>query len=145
MSSIIDKWGLSMAFFRNATVSLLLIAFFGSVAVAEERMSISVKASLQAAMQQHIDRSLVNGVYLYLDRRTGDVRQLHPASAHPIIMRLNEYFVLCSDFRDGKGRHVNIDFYLAHRGRAFFVFDTLVDDRRVFNHLMKAGKVSRVN
>lgn len=134
-----------MAIIRNAAVLVASICFFGSAAVAGDGVDISVKAILQASMQQHIDRNLVDGAYLHVDRGTGDVRRLYPAAAHPIIMRLGEYFVLCSDFRDGRGQDVNIDFYLAPRGRTFVVFDTMVNDRRLLGRMIEAGKASRVD
>jgi hypothetical protein len=40
--------------------------------VADQAISIAEKASLQVAMQQHIERSLINGSYLQLDLKTGN-------------------------------------------------------------------------
>jgi hypothetical protein len=96
-------------------------------------------------MQTYIDRRLVKGAYLSLDRSSGEVRELHPIAAHLVILKMGKYFILCSDFRDQKGQSVNIDFYLAPRGKRYVVFDALVDERSGLQRLMKAGKVSRVN
>jgi hypothetical protein len=87
----------------------------------------------------------VKGTYLALERSSGVVRKLHPIAAHPIILKMGEYFILCSDFKDQKGQSVNVDFYLAPRGKRYVVFEALVDDRNRLKRLMKAGKVSRVN
>jgi hypothetical protein len=108
-------------------------------------ISLSEQASLQAAMQRHIDNALVQGRYLYLDAAKGEVRPLRPMAAHPIIMRMGEYFVLCSDFRDDQGADVNIDFYIARKGRSFVVFDEQVENRALIKKLMKRGMLSRVD
>jgi hypothetical protein len=116
-----------------------------SPAFAEQKIGVSEKAQLQASMQTYIDRRLVKGAYLSLDRVSGVVRELHPIAAHPIILKMGKYFILCSDFRDQKGNSVNIDFYLAPRGNRYVVFEALVDERSGLQRLMKAGNVSRVN
>lgn len=96
-------------------------------------------------MQRHIDSGMVNGNYLQLNETTGQVRELRPLAAHPIILRMGEYFVLCSDFRNRDGQNVNIDFYLAEKGRGYFVFDEMVEQRELVKRLMKAGKLERVD
>ncbi|MDA0656092.1 MAG: hypothetical protein O2912_06785 [Proteobacteria bacterium] len=130
--------------FRAITRGLVCALFFTAPAFAGATISISEKAQLQASMQTHIDRNLVNGAYLYVKMETGDVQELHPVTAHPMILQMGKYFVLCSDFQDKKGKAVNIDFYLARRGGSFTVFQALVDDREQLRRLMKAGKVSRL-
>ncbi|MEO8250516.1 MAG: hypothetical protein ABI589_14230 [Burkholderiales bacterium] len=127
----------------------LLIALAFSLAMsasfaAAADLTTAEKASLQAGMQQHIDRNLVEGAYLRLDLATGGVSKLHPVTAHPMILRLGQYYVLCSDFRDDKGAAVNVDFYMASRGKSFVVFDTVVDHRAELEKLMKDGKASMV-
>jgi hypothetical protein len=39
-------------------------------------------------MQTYIDRRLVKETYPSLDRSSGEVRELHPIAAHPIIMKV---------------------------------------------------------
>lgn len=99
------------------------------------------KAALQAGMQQHIDRQLVQGGYLYLVPESGEVRVLHPVTAHPMILRMGANFVLCADFVDAVGKPVNVDFYMAPRGKGFVVFHAAVGQRAQLEALMKAGKV----
>ena len=106
-------------------------------------LDLSDKAALQAAMQLHIDRNLVDGSYLHLQPENGEVRRLQPVTPHPMIMKIGQYFVLCFDFRDAKGKAVEIDFYLARRNRSFFVFHVAIEDRAMFKRLMKAGKIER--
>jgi len=103
------------------------------------------RASLQATMRQHIERSLVDGSYLQLDTDTGEVHELTPVSAHPVILQMGKYFILCSDFRNDRGEDINVDFYIAPRGNSYLVFRTEIENREVVKRLMKAGKVARVN
>ena len=133
---------------RLLRVSFTLVAvgfLFVSSALAKPSVSISEKTALQAAMQRHIDRSLVNGAYLHMNPKTGDVRRLHPVTAHPVILQMGRYFVLCFDFRDNQGASVNVDFYMARRGKSYVVFHAAVEDRALLRRLMKAGKAKRVD
>lgn len=124
-------------------VAMLIIP---AVASATSALSLSDRASLQAAMQRHIDNALVDGHYLYLDDSAGLVRKLRPMSAHPVILRMGPYFVLCADFRGEEGEDVNVDFYIARKtGRAFVVFDEQVENRAVIKRMMRAGRMVTVD
>lgn len=92
-------------------------------------LDIQTKAKLQAIMQQHIASRLIDGAYLTIDKLTGRVRKLIPLSAHPKILQIGEYFVLCSDFRDNAGKSANVDFYVGHGETGYRVFQAIVDDR----------------
>ena len=94
-------------------------------------------------MQLHIDRNLVDGAVLHLNMETGDVRRLYPMKAHPLILRMGEYFVLCSDFQDAAGKQANVDFYIARDRNTYVVFHTAVDDRIFLERMTGEGKVVR--
>ena len=131
---------------RFSHLVTLVFALVLSAAVAASAANrAQVKAALQVTMQQHIDRSLVDGVYLHLDRSTGEVVKLYPTSVHPVIMRMGAYFVLCADFRNHHGAAVNIDFYMAQAERRYVVFHTAVDQRDMLERWMKAGKIERLD
>ena len=102
---------------------------------------LSESAALQAAMQQYIERNLVDGAYLTLNRQTGEVERLYPLKAHPLIMQMGEQFVLCSDFNDSTGKSVNVDFYFTRSGDTYVVVAAAVDDRAMLERWMKEGKV----
>ena len=133
-----------MSVFLKMIGGALLAVILATGAAADQTVGTADKAALQAAMQRHIDRNLVNGAYLHLDFASGDVRKLHPVKAHPMILQMGEYFVLCSDFRDTTGKKVNIDFYLARRDRSYIVFRSAVDDRHKLERLMKKRKITRL-
>jgi hypothetical protein len=115
---------------RVFLASVILIWGGGGTVLADAAISITEKAALQATMQTHINRQLVEGVYLHLKKDTGKIRRLYPVSAHPIILQVGKYFVLCSDFRDKSGKKANIDFYIARGDTGYIVFEAVVDDRK---------------
>ena len=97
------------------------------------------KARLQAVMQQHIERQLVDGALLHFDIKTGDVQRLYPTKAHPMVFEMGDYFVLCADLRDTAGKSVPLDLYLAPSGRFFTVFHSEINNRAPLRKLMKKG------
>lgn len=115
-----------------------------SPANAGPNLSNADKATLQAAMFRSIDRSLVNGTYYHFDLAKTEIRNLYPSKAHPMILKMGDHFILCTDFRDAKGESVNVDFYLARTPKSFVVFHTAVDARKVVEEMMAAGKVAMV-
>ncbi len=80
-------------------------------------------------------------MYLYLESQSGEVRALHPVTAHPAILSMGPYYVLCFDFRDDRGKDVNVDFYLARKDTSYVVFHAAVDTRTVLNRLIQDGQV----
>ncbi len=129
-----------MQCFRGFALRLVLISLLGALPTAAWGLSLSEKANLQAAMQRYIDRQMVEGVYLYLEPQSGEVRALHPVTAHPTILSMGPYYVLCFDFRDSRGKDVNVDFYLARKDTSYVVFHAAVDDRKLVMRLMQDGK-----
>jgi hypothetical protein len=111
--------------------------------VSGHALSLQDKTALQVAMQRHVDRQSVNGAYLHLDPATGEVMKLHPVTAHPMIMKMGQNYVLCFDFRDEAGKSAEVDFYMAPKGKTFVVFHDAVANRALLKRLMKAGTVSR--
>jgi hypothetical protein len=126
-------------------ILFICIIFAGANSVAAGDLNLSDRASLQAAMQQYIDNRMIDGAYLDFELDTGAIRHLYPIKAHPLILKMDSHFVLCSSFRDEQGEHVNIDFYVARGERAFIVFYSAIDDRDRLMSLMEQGKVSRIN
>ena len=122
-------------------VSVMLFVASAVVYATPNEVDLSTRAGLQSAMQQHIDRHLVEGAYLQVNLENGSIRPLHPAAAHPMILRMGEHFVLCTDFRDREGKSVNVDFYVARRGKGYVVFHTEIENRGPLERLMKASKV----
>ena len=131
-------------------LSLLLVAVvlglgFWAGASDAWALGLSEKAELQAAMQRHVDRQSIEGTYPALDPGSGEVLRLHPVTAHPMILQMGEDFVLCFDFRDGKGQDVPVDFYMTRKDGTFMVFHSAARNRQMLHDFMKAGKVSRAD
>lgn len=100
------------------------------------------QAALQSSMFQFIDRQLVGERFLDLDLASGVTRALYPAKAHPMILRMGDGFVLCTDFRDEDGKAVNVDFYVAPSREGYVVYHSEIDNRGSLKALMAAGKVT---
>lgn len=124
--------------------SLLFLTSLFTISVPAAALDLAEKASIQASMQRHVDGQLVDGVLFYLDQESGDVRRLHPVTAHPMLMTMGDHYVLCFDFRDDKGENVPIDYYMARRDGDYVVFHTAVADRTLLQRLMSDGKVARL-
>ena len=123
--------------------SLALAALLGLATGPGYGAEIGEKAALQAAMQQQIDRSLVNGVFLHLNTDNGEIQRLYPQDAHPLILRMDDYFILCTNFKDIDGKSVNVDYYISRDGESLVVFHTAVDDREFLLRWISEGKAKR--
>ena len=121
---------------RGLPLCLVLISLLGTLSTTAWGLSLSENANLQATMQRYIDRQMVEGVYLYLEDESAEVRALHPVTAHPTILKVGRYYVLCFDFRNDQGKHVNVDFYLARKDASYVVFHVAVDDRKLLQRMM---------
>jgi hypothetical protein len=122
---------------RNVVFATVAAVFAAGSAWSVEKTETSI--ALQAAMQRHIDRSVIDGAILDLDPATGEIRKLFPTKAHPMIVRAENFFVLCADLRDEAGQRFEVDYYLAQTPRGFRVFMTEIDNRQVLKDMMKAG------
>lgn len=134
----------------NRYFPALIVAFIvgaASVLPTKEGLALTLKdrTRLQAAMQSHVDRQMVGGVYPYLDTKTGEVKTLHPVTGHPMILRMGDKFVLCYDFVDQQNQKAEIDYYLAAKGDSYVVFHTAINNRALLMRLMSAGKVTRAD
>lgn len=125
---------------KSLVFGLALVASLATIASPGHSARVGEKAALQAAMQQHIDRNLVKGAFLHLEA-TGRVRPLYPLRAHPMILRMGDYFVLCSDFKDVAGKSVNVDFYMARDDDSYVIFHLAIDDRVTLERWLSEGKV----
>lgn len=126
-------------FALHIVVPLLLAATFAQAAESTDKVATQTRVLLQAAMQSHIDRTTVSGSYPVVDMKSGQVRKLHPAVGHPMVVLMGEYYVLCADFRDGAGQAVNVDFFVARDDTKFTVFQVEVANRAALRSLISAG------
>ena len=120
----------------------ITMSFASSYAAAE--VTRNERIVLQATMQQSIARNLINGRYFYFDVRKSEVNAIYPAKTHPMILEMGDHFILCTDFRNGDGDAVNVDFYVTRKDDTFVVFDTVVENRTPIERMMKAGLVKMV-
>lgn len=120
-------------------VGFMCLAAAISPAHAGEQLTTSEKILLQATMQRSIASHLVDGEYFYFDTAAAKVRVLYPAKTHPMILRMGQHFILCTNFRKSDGTPVNVDFYITRQDDNFVVFDTVVANRAPIKKLMQDG------
>lgn len=124
-----------------AASAFLLAASFP--ATADEDVAPDELASLQAAMQSHIDQLSVDGALLHLDPATGKVRRVFPAKAHPKIMKIGSYYYLCADFRDAEGKDLVVNFYaVKDSGRYVFFYTDFSGGEELEHKVEKNAKVA---
>lgn len=120
-------------------VILLFLGLLSLVSTGAAANGTVSKARLQAAMQQHIERSLVHGAILHLNTETGEVKPLYPTQAHPMVIAMGDNFILCTDLRDKAGNAMPLDLYMAPSGRSFKVFHSEIGNREPLRKFMKNG------
>jgi hypothetical protein len=130
---------------KLAAAAAAICLFFSLNPTGAQALELSEKVALQAAMQRHVDRTMIDGTYLDLDLQQGTFSKLYPVTAHTIIMQMGAHYVLCYDFRDEAGKKVEMDLYLARKGKSYVVFHTTLRQRAQLMALMQQGKVERVD
>lgn len=101
------------------------------------------KIALQASMQRHIERNLVDGAFMIVDYANGQLRKVFPAKAHSMILVGDGFYVMCADVRDEDGKTVPVDYYLIETQRGFRVVRTEIANRAPLQAMMQDGKVRR--
>jgi len=134
-----------MIVFNRLLGAMVLIVSLANMSGVAYGAKIAEKAAMQAAMQQYIDGRLVEGAYLHMNMETGKVSRFYPSKAHPMILSMGKFFVLCTDFRDAGDGAVNADFYLARENGRFVVFNVAIDDRVMLKRQIGEGKAQRVD
>jgi hypothetical protein len=130
---------------KLAAAAAAICLLFSLNPTGAQALELSEKVALQAAMQRHVDRTMIDGTYLDLDLQQGTFSKLYPVTAHTIIMQMGAHYVLCYDFRDEAGKKVEMDLYLARKGKSYVVFHTTLRQRAQLMALMQQGKVERVD
>lgn len=104
----------------------------------------SQKIVLQAAMQKHVESQLIDGAFLDLDLKTGEIQKLYPTETHPMVLTMGENFVLCLTLNDTEGNKYLADYYIASQDDSFVVIRTEINNRKALKKLMKAGVARRM-
>jgi hypothetical protein len=129
---------------RSNFIAALLGVSLAIMPIGAFALTSSERTALHVAMVQHIDRNVVDGLYLQMDLANGKVNKFSPAKSHPMLLTMGEHFVLCTDFKDEAGNATNVDFYVARRVRGFAVFHTEINNRGPLQKLMEDGKAKMV-
>ncbi len=95
-------------------------------------------------MQRGLDASLIHGAVQHVDLATGEITSFYPVENHPMVLKLGDLYVLCSDLMSKDGARVTVDCSFAPVGETCAVIQTEIDNRPPLDALMKAGKVTRL-
>lgn len=128
----------NLAALASAVTLMTTFAVFATENVTDTRIS------LQAAFQRSLDASLIDGALQHVDLATGEVTSFYPVENHPMILRMGDLRILCSDLMSQDGKRVPVDYYFAPAGETYVVIQTEIDNRAPLDALMKAGLVSRL-
>ena len=132
---------LYQSFSKFALAASVAVVFAFSPAQAE-KISAGLKSELQGAMMDYIDYNSVEGKFLYLNAAQDRVIHYFPANLHPRILKIGDYFVLCSDFKTAEGANVDVDFLAIEAEGELRVIQALVGQRDVIRRMMKAQMAS---
>jgi hypothetical protein len=81
-----------------------------------ETIDLETQVVLQTALREYIHSKSGGGRYTHFDEASGNVQTLTLKRIHPIILRLQDRFMLCADFTNAAGDSVVIDYIFApHR------------------------------
>jgi len=125
---------------RNVTMRMMIAVLGLLLCIPSANAKGTVdKARLHAAMQQHIQRNVVDGAILHFDTKTGEVNPLYPTEAHPMVITMGDHFVLCTDLRNKLGEAMPLDLYMTRKGRSYIVFHSEINNRAPLHRLLDKG------
>ena len=99
---------------------------------------------MQFSMQQFIEERSVEGAIVNLDLSSGLSEKLYAIESHPMVIELQDSYVLCSDLAKEDGSTVPIDVYIYRNGDAFEVIRFEVNNREPLERLMSLGFAKRL-
>lgn len=118
---------------------------FGLPSAMAGSLSDNELVALQAAMQGHIDQSVVNGALLAIDAKTGELNHYYPTKAHPKVMTMGDNFVMCAEVVDDDGKGSMANFYVAREGSRYVIFQSTFGADPALDQMMKDGRVAMAN
>ena len=73
------------------------------------------RASIQAAMNEHIKENSVDGRYILYDPIDDKVLKLKLDDLHDGIVKKSDYYVSCADFTSSNGTYYDLDFMVVEK------------------------------
>lgn len=115
---------------KYAAVVFLLLAFTISDRPVEAADDPSIKgelrASIQTAMGELIQRNTVDGVFRHYDPVAGKLLRLQLKELHDGIVQKGDFYVSCADFKDEAGNTFDLDFLVVPAGDGVRAVQALV-------------------
>ena len=99
-----------------------------------------LKTTLQSSLQRSLERLMIDGALQRMDLESGEMENFYPVENHPMVIRLGDHFVMCSDLKRPDGSSVQVDYYLSAKGKRYALVQTEIGNRKALRALIKAGK-----
>ncbi|MFQ5989459.1 MAG: hypothetical protein ACE5K9_06045 [Candidatus Methylomirabilales bacterium] len=74
------------------------------------------RINIQQAMKRFIDEGTVDGVYRHYDPVTGKILRLEFIDLKSKVLKKGGFYVSCGNFKDHRGRPVDLDLLVIHDG-----------------------------
>lgn len=101
-----------MPIVKFLTFGLLCSFIMSGMATAGGDHSIKgqLRTDIMASMNNYIEASSVDGTFYMYDAVKGKLLRLKFEKLHKGVMKMGDFYVSCSDFTDGQGSKVDLDF-----------------------------------
>jgi len=119
---------------------LCLVLALSAPVAASATDTTELKTTLQTSLQRNIERQLIDGGLHRMNLETGEVEVFYPVDTHPMIVRMGEMYVMCSDLKRADGSSSTVDYYLARKGARYAIIQTEIGNRAPLKSLMRQGK-----
>ena len=120
-------------------LALVITLFAANTSFSADDPSIKgeTRTNTQKTMSGHIDQNTYNGNYIIYDAVTGELLRLKFKELHSGIVKMDDFYICCSDFVDEDGNKYDLDFLVVDVGGNFQVYEAIVhkvnDDKRKYD------------
>jgi hypothetical protein len=85
-----------------------------------------IRGNIKSAMNKMIQHNSINNVYRIYGPVEGRLLNLTLVELHDGIVKKGDYYVSCADFRDTKGKLVDLDFLVANKEGRFIATQAVI-------------------
>ena len=128
--------------FCKLLFALVIGGMLSTLAYAGDDPSIKgdLRTNIQSSMQQFIEQQSIDGAMYVFDAAKGGLLKLKLEALHSGIVKKGDFYVSCADFKDQKGRTIDVDFLVRPTGGTLLTTQALVhsiDGKKRKYHLEK--------
>lgn len=85
-----------------------------------------LRENIQRTMREHIDDLTIDGFYRHFDPMTDELLKLELHALHTGIVKKGDFYVSCADFKDQRGKNIDVDFLVLASGDDLKVIQAVV-------------------